>query len=149
MEKPLFPSPVSLKNKWDFFCSSEDILNLGINAHESNINLDLRALKLETLSFKGNNGYHEILFGDRQKKLKGDIYSSSASLSLIFFADIYIKLKLLNHFCRINYPQGDFEKHENGIFTHCSKNTNQSIEIIVDGPLKCLNIDVNYKICFS
>jgi hypothetical protein len=143
MNKPIFPSPIPLKNIWKLFCNPEDTLHLDIDAHEANLNLDLTELKIESFNFKGNTGYHEIMFGEKQNKLKGKIYSSSTSLSILFSANVLIKLKLMNHFCRINYPQGDFIKQENGIFVHQNNHlaANKIIELTVDGPLKILNID--------
>ncbi len=143
INKPILPSPVLLTNLWNLFCNLDVKHNFNITIHESDLFLDLKNIPVENLKLKADLGNHKIIIGDKQRKFKGKIYSYSKKLSLIIPHNIFAKIQLLNQFCHINYPQGDFKKDEDGIFIYnANKNKAKTIEIIVDGPVNNLILDI-------
>ena len=52
-------------------------------------------------------------------------------------------VRLLNPFCRLDYPQGDMEKREDGsLVTPRAAPGAGSVEIEVDGPIRDLVLDI-------
>ena len=65
-------------------------------------------------------------------------------MSIIIPQDLFARIKLLNQFCHIDYPQGDFVKHEDGVFTYSgSDKKTKTAEITIDGPVNHLFIDID------
>jgi len=145
--KPYFSPHFQIKNKWFFELIKEIPQQLYINLHDADLNADLRNLTIERFSLKANAGMHVIIFGKNKKKFLGQIYSSSSLLSLIIPTSTFLCLKLLNPFCKVDYPQGDFKKKEGGtIISSSSKKDYGLIELTVDGALKQLTIDIQENI---
>ncbi len=145
--KPYFSPHFQIKNKWFFELIKEIPQQLYINLHDADLNADLRNLTIERFSLKANAGMHVIIFGKNKKKFLGQIYSSSSLLSLIIPTSTFLCLKLLNPFCKVDYPQGDFKKKEDGtIISSSSKKDYGLIELTVDGALKQLTIDIQENI---
>jgi len=145
--KPYFSPHFQIKNKWFFELIKEIPQQLYINLHDADLNADLRNLTIERFSLKANAGMHMIIFGKNKKKFLGQIYSSSSLLSLIIPTSTFLCLKLLNPFCKVDYPQGDFKKKEDGtIISSASKKDYGLIELTVDGALKQLTIDIQENI---
>lgn len=145
ISKPLLPSPVFLIHKWNLFCKEDIKHNFNIEIHESDILLDFLNIPVETLRLKGDLGNHKIIIGNKQNKFNGKIYSYSKNLTLVLPQNIFAKIHLLNQFCRIDYPQGDFTKSEDGIFVY-NADKSKTIEILIDGPVNHLLIDIEDKI---
>jgi hypothetical protein len=143
MAKPLFPTSFQLLNSWELSLPRDLPLSLELNLHEADLLLDLRALNVESMDIRADSREQKILIGALQRKLVGQIFSSATSLSLTLPSGIYIRVMLLNPFCRIDYPQGDFEKREDGSFESlASLERQRSVEITIDGPIKNLVLDV-------
>lgn len=141
--KPYFSPHFQVKNKWFFELIKEIPQQLYINLHDADLNADLRNLMIERFSLKANAGMHRIIFGKNKKKILGSIYTASSLLALIIPTNTFLCLKLLNSFCKVDYPQGDFKKEEDGtIISITSKKDFGLIELTVDGALKQLSIDI-------
>ena len=88
-------------------------------------------------------GSEEIFFGVPQKKLAGQIYCASGDISIFLPSGVFTWVRLLNPFCRVEYPQGDIEKREDGsLVTRAVADSQSSIELTVDGPLRRLVLDI-------
>jgi hypothetical protein len=143
MTQPLFPSYFQLLNTWRLDLPGSLPLRLELHLHEVNLSMDLRRLNVESIDLRADSGKQEILMGRPLKKLTGQIYSSSAELSLLLPSRSYIRVLLLNPFCRVDYPQGDLERREDGSFVSASaKDAHGSVEFSIDGPIKNLILDV-------
>jgi hypothetical protein len=141
--KPYFSPHFQIKNKWFFELNKDTPQQLYINLQDADLNADLRNLMIERFSLKANAGTHVIVFGKNKKKFLGQIYSASSFLSLIIPPSTFLCLKLLNPFCRVDLPQGDFKREEDGtIISIASKKDYGLIELTVDGALKQLSIDI-------
>jgi hypothetical protein len=105
--------------------------------------MDLRKLDVESLDLRTDSGAQEVLLGRPSRKLSGQIYSSGSDLSLVLPSRVFAWVRLLNPFCRVDYPQGDFEKREDGsLVTPSAVDARGSVEIAVDGPIRNLVLDI-------
>ncbi len=143
MAKPLFPSSFQLHNTWQLGLPRALPLTLELSLHEADLYLDLRRLSVENLDVRADTGEQKLILGDGQNKLAGQIYSSASVLSITLPSQAYSRVILLNPFCKIDYPQGDFERREDGSFVSASpEGGSRSVEISIDGPIKYLVLDV-------
>jgi hypothetical protein len=56
----------------------------------------------------------------------------------------FTHVQLLNPFCRVDYPQGDLEKREDGSLVSTSDaDTQGSVEVSIDGPIRNLVLDID------
>jgi hypothetical protein len=141
--QPLFPSHFQLHNRWSLELPERMPLRLSVHLHESNLHMDLRALEIESLTLRAEAGVQEILLGKPRRTVKAQLYSSGGSLSLTLPADVFTWVRLLNPFCRVDYPQGDLMRREDGSFvTTGEQKSRESVEIEVDGPLRTLVLDI-------
>jgi hypothetical protein len=141
--KPYLSPHFRIRTLWSLALAKRIPHNLALAIHESDLTLDLRKLKVEKLSLKTNSGKHTLYFPESEEKFEGTIYSSSDRLELIVPDESFLQLNLLNPFCRVDFPQGDFEKKEDGsIVSNAAKRDFGLIELDVDGPLKQLVIDI-------
>lgn len=141
--QPLFPSHFQLRNTWRLDLPRAIMLRLAVQLHEADLRMDLRGLEVESLDMRTDSGAQEILLGKPRKKLSGQIYSSGSDLSLVLPARVFAWVRLLNPFCRVDYPQGDLEKREDGsLVTPTAGDTQGTVEIAVDGPIHNLVLDV-------
>jgi hypothetical protein len=143
MNQPIFPANVQLKNTWRLDLPSGMPLRLYLQLHEADLRMDLRKLDVESLDLRTESGSHELILGRPQRKLSGQIYASGSSLSVVLPARVFARVRLLNPFCRVDYPQGDLEKRQDGsLVTPSTPDSRGSIEIDVDGPLRNLVLDI-------
>jgi hypothetical protein len=141
--KPYFSPHFRIRNAWRLSLARNICHNLTLDLHEADLSLDLRTLQLGKLSLKADTGRHSLYFPRLPDKLEGDIYSSSDRLELIVPDESFLRLNLLNPFCQVDFPQGDFERQEDGsIISNPEKTDFGLIELTVDGPLKELVIDI-------
>ncbi len=143
LTKPFFPSYFQLLNTWQLGLPRDIPTRLELNLHEAALAMDLRRLSVESVDIRAGSGKQEILFGRLQKRLEAQVYSSSTDLSIVVPSRVRAEVILLNPFCRIDYPQGDFERREDGslVSASCADGAN-TIVISIDGPLKNLVLDV-------
>jgi len=143
MSQPLFPSHFQLENAWRLELARSVPLSLSLQLHGADLSMDLRQLNVEALELSTDSGTQRILFGAPRKKLSGQIYCASGDLSLILSPGVFTWVRLLNPFCRVEYPQGDFEKREDGsLVTPLMADSHSSIELTVDGPIRRLVLDI-------
>jgi hypothetical protein len=141
--QPLFPSHFQLHNRWSLELPRETPLRLSVQLHESNLRMDLRELNVESLEIRAEAGEQEVLIGKPGHKMAVQVYSSGGSLSLFLPPQVFSWVRLLNPFCRVDYPQGDMEKREDGsLVTPRTQNSRESVEIEVDGPIRNLVLDI-------
>jgi hypothetical protein len=141
--QPLFPSHFQLHNRWSLELPALIPLRLSLQLHESNLRMDLRKLDVESLELRAEAGTQEIYIGRPGHKMTVQVYSSGGSLSLFLPAHDFSWVRLLNPFCRVDYPQGDLEKREDGsLVTPRTQNSRESVEIEVDGPIRNLVLDI-------
>jgi len=145
--KPYFIQHLRIGKNWLIKLFTNVPYQFNINLHEADLYADLHLLKIEKLYLKADSGIHQIIFGKNQKKTSATIYGASSKLSIIIPNNTFLRLKLLNPFCRLEYPQGDFEKREDGLLiSKLSHSDFALIELTVDGPLKNLFIDIDETI---
>jgi hypothetical protein len=143
MSQPLFPSHFQLQNAWKLELCRSLPLSLFLQLHAADLHMDLRQLDVETMELSTDSGTQQILFGTPKKKMTGQIYCASGDLSLILPSGVFTWVRLLNPFCRVDYPQGDFEKREDGsLVTSSVAHSQSSIELTVDGPIRRLVLDI-------
>lgn len=143
VNQPLFPSHVKTGNTWRLQLPRDIPLRLSMELHEADMRLDLRELTVETLELRADSGTQEVFLGPPRESLNGQIYSSGSNVSLVLPAQVFAHLRLLNPFCRVDFPQGDLEKREDGsLVTPRSPDSRGSIEIEVDGPIRSLVLDM-------
>ncbi len=141
--KPYFSPHFRIRTTWSLSLTKKIPHNLALAIHESDLTLDMRELAVERLSLKTNSGRHTLYFPESEEKFEGTIYSSSDRLELIVPDESFLRVNLLNPFCRVEFPQGDFEKKEDGSISSAeAKSEFGFIELAVDGPLKQLVIDI-------
>ena len=64
-------------------------------------------------------------------------------MSLVLPARVFAQVRLLNPFCRVDFPQGDLEKREDGsLITPRTADSRGRVEIDVDGPIRNLVLDI-------
>lgn len=143
MTKPLFPSYFQLLNTWQLGLPRGIPIRFEMNLHEADILMDLRSLIVDSVDIRAGTGKQEIMIGRLQKKLEAQVYSSSTDLSIVLPSRTYVEVLLLNPFCRVDYPQGDFERREDGSLVSVgSSDPSNNIVISIDGPIKNLVLDV-------
>ena len=143
VNQPLFPSHVKTGNTWRLHLPREVPLRLSMQLHEADMRLDLRELTVETLDLRADSGTQEVLLGPPRETLSGQIYGSGSNLSLVLPARVFAHVRLLNPFCRVDFPQGDLERREDGsLITPKSAGNRGSVEIQVDGPIRSLVLDI-------
>ena len=143
ISQPIFPAHFQLRNTWRLDLPRGMTLRLGLQLHEADLRMDLRRLEVESLDLRTDSGAQEILLGRPRKKLSGQIYSSGSDLSLVLPSRVFAWVRLLNPFCRVDYPQGDLEKREDGsLVTPTAGDAQGTVEIAVDGPIHHLVLDV-------
>ena len=143
MTQPLFPSQPQASNAWTLELPGGIPLRIAMKLHEAELLMDLRRLDVEALDLRVEAGRQEIRLGRPERKLTGSIYSSGSNVSLLLPARVFAWVRLLNPFCRVDYPQGDLEKREDGsLITPHHPDSRGSIEIDVDGPIRSLFIDI-------
>jgi hypothetical protein len=143
MSQPLFPPHFQLQNSWWLELSRSLPLTISLQLHAADLQMDLRQLNVESLELSTDSGTQKILFGIPRKKLAGQIYCASGDLSLILSPGVFTWVRLLNPFCRVEYPQGDFEKREDGsLVTPSQADSGGSVELTVDGPIRRLVLDI-------
>jgi hypothetical protein len=141
--KPYLSPHFRVRTVWSLSLARRIPHNLSLSIHETDLTLDMRELRVEKLSLKTNSGRHSLYFPESDEKFEGDIYSSSDRLELIVPDESFLRLNLLNPFCRVDFPQGDFEKKEDGsIISNERKSEFGLIELSIDGPLKQLVLDI-------
>jgi hypothetical protein len=141
--KPYFSPHFRVRNTWNLRLPRNIHHNLTLAIHESDLLLDVRHLLLGKLALKTDTGRHRLFFPASPEKVEGEIYSSSDRLELNIPDASFLRLNLLNPFCHVDFPQGDFEKTENGLIISMPEKSDYGlIELTVDGPLKQLVIDI-------
>jgi hypothetical protein len=143
VNQPLFPSHVKAATVWRLLLPRHVPLRLSLQLHEADLRLDLRNLLVESIELRSEAGSQEVLVGKPRNKITGQIYSSGSSLSLVLPARVFAIVRRLNPFCRVDYPQGDMEKREDGsLVTPRVSAGSGSVEIDVDGPIRDLVLDI-------
>ncbi len=143
ISQPLFPAHFELRNTWRLELPRGAPLHLLLQLHEADLVMDLRPLEVESLELRTESGDQEIILCRPRKKLSARIYASGSSLSLILPSRVFAWVRLLNPFCRVDYPQGDLERKEDGSLVSAkAAETRGSVEIEVDGPLRTLLLDI-------
>jgi hypothetical protein len=143
ISQPIFPAHFQLRNTWRLDLPRAVALRLGLQLHEADLRMDLRGLEVESLDLRTDSGAQEVLLGRPRTKLSGQIYSSGSDLSLVLPSRVFAWVRLLNPFCRVDYPQGDLEKREDGsLVTPTAGDAQGTVEIAVDGPIHNLVLDV-------
>lgn len=143
MSQPLFPPHVQLPNSWRLELNRSLPLALALQLHAADLHMDLRQLSVETLELSTDSGTQEILFGRPRSRLSGQIYCANGDLSLIVPSGVFAWVHLLNPFCRVEYPQGDIEKREDGsLVTSAVADIASSVDLTVDGPIRRLLLDI-------
>lgn len=140
--KQYFAASSRIRNSW--YLSLEKGANhvIALSIQDADCSLDLRDILVEKLSLKTGHGLHTLFFPAAQK-FHGDIYSGSDRLCLMFPDNSFVRVNLINPFCRVDFPQGDFEKKADGtILSIFEQSDTGLIELDVDGPLKQLTIDI-------
>ncbi len=143
MSQPMFPSHFQLHNTWRLSLPPRLPLRLALDLHEAGLFLDLRDLAVESLDIKAGAGQQEIFLCRPRHSLTARLYSSSADLTVVLPARTHARVRLLNPFCRVDYPQGDLEKRDDGSLASLGADAAAgSIDVSIDGPIKNLVIDV-------
>ncbi len=143
VNQPVFPSHLRTGNTWRLQLPRGVPLRLSMQLHEADMRLDLRELAVEALDLRADSGSQEVLLGMPREKLNGQIYCSGSNLSLVLPARVFAHVRLLNPFCRVDFPQGDLERREDGsLITPRSADNRGSVEIEVDGPIRSLVLDI-------
>lgn len=141
--KQLFSATGNIRSNWQLFLAKEIRHTLNLRLAEADCLLDLRALDTRELSLYAGNGRHTIFFPSLPDKFIASLYCASENLFLNFPDNSFVKISLVNPFCAVDFPQGDFEKKADGsIFSVFSAEAKGLIEIAVDGPLRRLTIDL-------
>lgn len=143
MSQPLFPAHFQLHNTWRLSLPRALPLRLSLDIHEASVFLDLRGLDIDALDMRAGTGTQEIALGRPRRALSTKLYSSSSDLTIVLPHRTFARVRLLNPFCRVDYPQGDLEKRDDGsLVTTAPAGAAGSIDIDIDGPLKNLLLDV-------
>jgi hypothetical protein len=143
VSQPMFPSHVKTGNTWRLELPFAVPLRLSLQLHKADMRLDLRRLSVESIELRTDSGSQEVLLGPPRTKLNGQIYCSGSNLSLVLPSRVFALVRLLNPFCRVDFPQGDLEKREDGsLITTRTADSRGSVEIDVDGPIHHLVLDI-------
>jgi len=147
LQQPLFPSAFQLSNTWHLALPTAPAIALDLHLHEAVLQLDLRRLAVERLDLRADSGAQEILLGSRQRHLAARIVSSSSDLVIVVPAAARVEATLLNPFCRIAYPQGDFERRGDGSLVSTRTDPDSPrIELVLDGALRSIALDVEERL---
>jgi hypothetical protein len=142
--QPLFPAAFQLSNTWHVGLPSAVPITLDLHLHEAVLQLDLRGLPVDRLDLRADSGAQEIMLGSRQRHLAARITSSSSDLVIIVPAAARVEATLLNPFCRIDFPQGDFERRDDGSLVSRRVEPDAGrIELTLDGALRSIVLDVD------
>jgi hypothetical protein len=143
LNQPLFPDRLKMKNTWRLELPPGIPLRFSLQLHEADLHMDLRSLLTESIELRTESGSQELLLGRPRQSLSGFIYAAGSSLSVVLPAHVFSWVRLLNPFCRVDYPQGDLEKRLDGsLITPSAADARGSVEIEVDGPLRNLVLDI-------
>jgi len=143
VSQTLFPPHMKTGNTWRLQLPVAVPLRLSLQLHEADMHLDLRRCSVETIDLRTDSGTQEILLGLPRTKLNGQIYCSGSNLSLVLPSRVFALVRLLNPFCRVDFPQGDLEKREDGsLVTPRTADSRGRVEIDVDGPIRNLVLDI-------
>ena len=143
VNQPLFPSHVKMGSTWRLELPAAIPLRLSLQLHEADMRLDLRRLTVDSIDLRTESGTQEVLLGPPRTKLNGQIYCSGGNLSLVLPPNVFALVRLLNPFCRVDFPQGDLERREDGsLVTPRNADTRGKVEIDVDGPIRALVLDI-------
>jgi hypothetical protein len=143
VSQPLFPSHVEMGSTWRLQLPRAVPLRLSFQLHEADMRLDLRRLTVESIDLRTDSGTQEVLLGPPRAKLNGQIYCSGSNLSLVLPPNVFAMVRLLNPFCRVDFPQGDLERREDGsLITPRTADSRGKVEIDVDGPIRALVLDI-------
>jgi hypothetical protein len=143
LQQPFFPAAFQLSNIWHLSLPPSLPLGLELRLHEAVLQLDLRGLAVESLDLLADSGTQEILFGNRQRHLQARITSSSSDLGIVVPSTARVEVALLNPFCRIEFPQGDFERRADGSLASSRADPDSAhIELALDGALRSIVLDV-------
>lgn len=144
LPQPLFPAAFQLANTWHAALPAAIPLSLELHLHEAVLQLDLRGLIVDRLDLRADSGAQEILLGSRQRHLSARIVSSSSDLTIVVPATAGVEVALLNPFCRVDFPQGDFERRGDGLLVSSRADPDGGrIEIALDGALRSIVLDVD------
>ncbi len=144
LQQPLFPSAFQLSNTWHLALPPALPIALDLHLHEAVLQLDLRGLPVERLDMRADSGAQEILLGNRQRHLAARITSSSSDLVIVVPPAVQVEVALLNPFCRIDFPQGDFERRSDGSLVSSRADPDSGrIELELDGALRSIVLDVD------
>ena len=143
VSQPLFPSHTKTGSTWRLRLPGGVPLRLSLQLHEADMRLDLRQLAVESLDLRADSGSQEVLLGPPRNTLNSHIYCSGSHLSLVLPPQCFALVRLLNPFCRVDFPQGDLERREDGsLITPRAADSRGRVEIDVDGPLRTLVLDI-------
>jgi hypothetical protein len=144
LQQPMFPAAFQLSNTWHLALPPALPVALDLHLHEVVLQLDLRGLPVERLELKADSGAQEILLGSQQRHLAARITSSSSDLVIVVPTAARVEVALLNPFCRIEFPQGDFERRSDGsIVSNRADSESSRIELVLDGALRSIVLDVD------
>ena len=144
VSQPLFPSHVKMGSTWRLQLPRAVPLRLSLQLHEADMRLDLRRLTVESIDLRTDSGTQEVLLGIPRTKLNGQIYCSGSDLSLVLPPNVFVMVRLLNPFCRVDFPQGDLERREDGtLVTPRNADSRGKVEIDIDGPIRTLVLDID------
>jgi hypothetical protein len=143
VSQTLFPSHAKTGSTWRLHLPGDVALRLSLQLHEADMRLDLRQLVVESLDLRADSGSQEILLGPPRNTLSSKIYCSGSHLSLVLPPRCFALVRLLNPFCRVDFPQGDLERREDGsLITPRAADSKGRVEIDVDGPIRTLVLDI-------
>ncbi len=141
--QPMFPTHVKAENTWRLQLPVDVPMRLSLQLHEADMRLDLRRLTVESIELNMDSGTQKVLLGLPRTRLNGQIYCAGSNLSLVLPARVFAQVRLLNPFCRVDFPQGDLEKREDGsLVTPRTADSRGRVEIDVDGPIRNLVLDI-------
>ena len=144
LPQPLFPAAFQLSNTWHLALPPALPVSLDLHLHEAVLHLDLRGLPVERLDLRADSGAQEILLGNRQRHLAARVTSSSSDLVIVVPSSARVEVALLNPFCRIEFPQGDFERREDGVLVSSRADPDAGrVELALDGALRSIVLDVD------
>jgi hypothetical protein len=144
LAQPLFPAAFQLSNTWHLALPPALPVSMDLHLHEAVLKLDLRGLPVERLELRADSGAQEILLGSRQQHLAARVTSSSSDLVIVVPSSSLVEVALLNPFCRIEFPQGDFERRSDGSLVSSRANPDSGrIELALDGALRSIVLDVD------
>jgi hypothetical protein len=144
ISQPLFPSHFQLHNTWRLELPAERLLRLFLHLHEADLRMDLRELSVEHFELSAEAGDHEVFLGRPARKLTARVKAAGGTVRLVLPPRVFTWVRLLNPFCRVDYPQGDLQKNEDGSLVSVHAQPGQgTVEVEVDGPVRTLVLDID------